>query len=172
LLSPMVPAEGAGDFAQAMMDLGATICRPLAPVCTACPLVSDCMAYRSGDPARYPAAKVKSARPIRKGTAFWIERDDKVWLVRRPSKGLLGGMAALPGPEWSSDARPATGTPLSRVRHVFTHFALDLTIVAARQPQGDGWWQPVDSLGSAGLPTLYRKAVEAVLQGRAHTAAA
>lgn len=172
LLSPMVPAEAPGDFAQAMMDLGATVCRPLAPACTACPLASDCLAFATEDPARYPAVKVKAARPVRRGTALWIERDEQVWLVRRPPKGLLGGMAALPGPEWSGDALPATGTPLAQVRHVFTHFALDLSIVAAGQPQGDGWWQPLNSLRSAGLPTLYRKAVEAVLEGRVQDAAA
>jgi A/G-specific adenine glycosylase len=155
-----------------MMDLGATICRPLAPACTVCPLASDCAGFRSGDPARYPAAKAKSARPFRKGTAYWIERDEHVWLVRRPAKGLLGGMAALPGPEWAAEDPTAHGTPLAQVRHVFTHFALDLSIVASQQPQGEGWWQPIDSLQSAGLPTVFRKAAEAVLQGRVQQAAA
>jgi A/G-specific adenine glycosylase len=172
VLSPMVPAEAPGDFAQAMMDLGATICRPLAPACKACPLASDCIGFRSGDPVRYPKPKLKAVRPVRAGTAFWIERDGHVWLVRRPEKGLLGGMVALPGTEWNEHALPAAARGLAKVRHVFTHFALDLSIVAAAEPQGDGWWQPVESLDSAGLPTLYRKAAEAVLHGRAQAAAA
>lgn len=171
LLAPLVPRESPGEFAQAMMDLGATICRPAAPTCTACPLASECAGFRIGDPTRYPAAKPKAARPSRRGTALWIERDDQVWLVRRPSRGLLGGMAALPGPDWNGqDASPSDA--LAQVRHVFTHFALDLYVVAATEPLGEGWWQPLESIAAAGLPTVYRKAVEAVLTNRALAAAA
>ena len=82
---------------------------------------------------------------------------------------MLGGMAALPGPEWSDE--PAGGAALARVRHVFTHFALELAIVPAAQPHGDGWWQPLGALAEAGLPTLYRRAADAVLAQRRPLAA-
>ena len=163
LVEAMIPAGQAGDFAQAMMDLGATICRPRAPACPACPLRGDCAAYASGVPEAYPAPKAKRIRPQRHGVAHWIERDGAVWLVRRPANGLLGGMAALPGPEWSDQPQPPVAPPLARVRHVFTHFALELAVVKMDEADGDGWWHPLDRLDQAGLPTLYRRAVEQVL---------
>ncbi|MDQ3144726.1 MAG: A/G-specific adenine glycosylase [Pseudomonadota bacterium] len=159
------PANRAGDHAQAMMDLGATICRPRNPDCTACPLSFDCAAFASGDPEAFPAPKARRNRPHRHGIAWWIERGGAVWLVRRPERGLLGGMAALPGPEWS-DEPPAVPT-IAAVAHGFTHFTLDLHLVArAGAPPGDGWWQPLHLLNEAGLPTLYRRAAEAVLTRR------
>jgi len=157
----MTPVDRPGDFAQAMMDLGATICRPKKPDCAACPLADGCVARDSGNPERFPAPKARRERPHRHGIAWWIEGNGAIWLVRRPVKGMLGGMAALPGPEWS-DERPAV-RPLATVSHGFTHFALNLHIVAQAEPTGEGWWQPLDRLGQAGLPTLYRKAIEAVL---------
>jgi A/G-specific adenine glycosylase len=165
----MTPQGHAGDFAQAMMDLGAAICRPQRPLCGACPLASDCRARALGTPEAFPAPKVRKARPQRYGVAWWIEREGCVWLVRRPAKGMLGGMAALPGPEWQDSAIDAPA--IARVIHVFTHFALDMAVVVAVEPQGDGWWQPLDRLAEAGLPTLYRRAAEAVLSQRAALAA-
>ena len=162
LADALTPEAGAGDFAQAMMDLGATICRPRAPLCGACPLRSGCAASASGEPERFPGRKAKAQRPVRRGTAWWVEQEGQVWLVRRPAKGLLGGMAALPGSEWSTDAATEKATVLARVRHVFTHFALELDVVARDEPEGEGWWQPVDALESAGLPSLYRKAAAQV----------
>jgi A/G-specific adenine glycosylase len=165
LLDRMTPERGAGDFAQAMMDLGATICRPRAPDCTACPLDSDCAAHASGEPERFPGAKRKTVRPTRHGIAFWTERNGCVWLVRRPAKGMLGGMAALPGPEWTDE--PTTGgATLGHVIHVFTHFRLELSVQSALAHVGEGWWQPLDRLAEAGLPTLYRRAVDSVLSSR------
>jgi A/G-specific adenine glycosylase len=162
----MTPPDRAGDFAQAMMDLGATICRPKAPNCPACPLNLDCLARASGNPEAYPARPARRVRPRRHGIAHWAEHNGAVWLVRRPPQGLLGGMAALPGNEWT-EAKPAVAlTPLARVRHVFTHFALELIVVPANPPAGDGWWQPLGRLDQAGLPTLYRRAAEEVLGGR------
>jgi A/G-specific adenine glycosylase len=163
------PDERAGDFAQAMMDLGATICRPKSPDCAACPLNSDCVAFASGQPERFPGAKVKAVRPVRYGIAHWIERNGSVWLVRRPAKGMLGGMAALPGPEWVDE--PIDRPAIARVTHVFTHFRLELAVVTATEATSEGWWQPLDKLAEAGLPTLYRRAAEAVLQSRSKLAA-
>ena len=165
LATALTPAERPGDHAQAMMDLGATICRPRAPLCTTCPLAPECVAFASGAPENFPAPKVRRARPHRHGVAQWIERDDAIWLVRRPPRGLLGGMAALPGPGWS-DAPPTT-PGIAMIQHGFTHFTLDLYLVAAPEPPpGAGWWQPIDRLPQAGLPTLYRRAVEAGLACR------
>jgi A/G-specific adenine glycosylase len=170
LTDRITPDERAGDFAQAMMDLGATICRPRAPRCGECPVRPECAAFASGAPEAFPAAKVRKARPHRFGTAWWTERDGALWLVRRPAKGLLGGMAALPGPAWG-DVR-GTAPALATVSHGFTHFTLELAIAARAAPEGEGWWQSIDSIGDAGLPTLYRHAVEAVLARRSDLFAA
>ena len=164
-LDRITPQTGAGDFAQAMMDLGATICRPRSPDCPACPLNLDCAAYASGEPERFPAPKRKTVRPVLYGIAYWTERKGCVWLVRRPVKGMLGGMAALPGPEWT-DELAISGPPLGHVTHVFTHFRLELSVVSAPTPVGEGWWHPLDDLAEAGLPTLYRRAIDSVLPSR------
>jgi A/G-specific adenine glycosylase len=170
LADAMTPAGGAGDFAQAMMDLGATVCRPKQPRCSQCPLSADCIARASGAPEQFPAPKEKKSRPHKHGVAWWIERNGAVWLVRRQCKGLLGGMAALSGPEWTDG--PPLLPSLAIVTHGFTHFTLDLHIVACPSPPDEsGWWQPIDRLSQAGLPTLFAKAVEAVLAGKASLAA-
>ena len=162
LVRTMIPRGRAGDFTQAIMDLGATICRPKAPRCDACPLRQDCRASASGRPESFPAPPERRARPLRHGVAWWIERDGHVWLIRRPAKGILGGMAALPGTEWT-DIPLHGASSLRKVRHVFTHFSLDLAVVTKAEPTDDGWWQPLDRLAGAGLPTLYRKAAELAL---------
>ena len=173
LMLALMPAGRPGDSVQALMDLGATICRPKAPDCAACPLRTECAASATGDPARFPQAKPKADRPQRHGIAWWIERDGCVWLVRRAAKGMLGGMAALPGSDWG-DARPdSNGVTLGAVRHVFSHFALELQVVSASEPIGAGWWHPVNRLAEAGLPTLYRHAAEVALNAPGgHRAAA
>jgi A/G-specific adenine glycosylase len=154
-----------GDFVQALMDLGATICRPHLPSCNECPLRSGCAAYASGDPESFPQRRSRAQRPHRYGIAYWIERDGHVWLTRRPTKGLLGGMVALPGTEWTH-AGQASRDDVGTVRHVFTHFSLDLTIVPRSEPVGEGWWQPLGRLAEVGLPTLYRRAAEVALTAR------
>ncbi len=158
----MLPPGRAGDFTQAMMDLGATICRPKSPPCGQCPLRAHCVGFASGDPESFPARKTRRERPHKYGTAYWTEQDGAVWLVRRPAKGMLGGMAALPGSDWTDSATVGLN-PLGTVRHVFTHFSLDLLVVLRSAPEGDGWWQPIGSLGQAGLPTLYLRAAEIAL---------
>jgi A/G-specific adenine glycosylase len=166
LADALTPDERPGDFAQAMMDLGATVCRPKAPLCGRCPLRSDCIAARSGTPERFPGPKLRTAKPQRFGTAHWVERRGAIWLVRRPASGLLGGMAALPGHAWGEEEAPPPGPELARVRYVFTHFALQLSVVASHATEEEGWWQPLDRLDEAGLPTLYRKAAAAVRERR------
>ena len=158
----MLPEGRAGDFTQALMDLGATICRPRRPSCGECPLQQNCLGLRSGDPESYPARKARPERPRKYGLAYWTERKGEVWLVRRPAKGLLGGMAALPGSEWT-DNPPRRLNVLGTVRHVFTHFSLDLQIVLRSKPVREGWWHPIDELAKAGLPSLYRRAAEIAL---------
>ena len=174
----MAPQGAAGDFAQAMMDLGATICRPRRPACGDCPLAIDCRALAMGKPEAFPVKTARKVRPVRFGVAWWIEREGAVWLVRRPAQGLLGAMAALPGPDWgdSPTAGPVSAPTLAEVRHGFTHFELRLSVVACAVPEdglanGGGWWQPINRLAGAGLPTLYRRAVEAVLEQRNQLAA-
>lgn len=168
LMLAMTPADRPGNFVQAMMDLGATICRPKNPACLGCPLRSQCAAFASGTPEAFPAVKARRTRPLRHGTAWWSEQDGKVWLVRRPPKGLLGGMAALPGSDWSAEPRRTSASALGTVRHLFTHFALELTIERRDDHPGSGWWHPIDRFEDAGLPTLYRRAAELAL-GRAAT---
>jgi A/G-specific adenine glycosylase len=154
LADTLVPDEGAGDFAQAMMDLGSAICTPRSPDCGRCPLTACCAAYAEGDPARYPIKAPKTARPRREGVAYWLERDGEVLLVRRPDKGLLGGMLALPETPPVEARWQEAGT----VEHVFTHFALTMKLRCMRIEQDvDGIWWPVDRIGEAGLPTLFSK---------------
>ena len=171
LVSDMLPPGRAGDFTQAMMDLGATICRPKTPLCGKCPLQGDCAAYASGTPEAFPARNPRPIRPLKHGVAWWIERDGHVWLVRRPANGLLGGMAALPGSDWTEAAPTPDSQRLGTVRHVFTHFVLELQVARRAEPAGEGWWQPLDRLADAGLPTLYRKTTELALEGSERLAA-
>jgi A/G-specific adenine glycosylase len=167
----LLPSGRAGDFTQAMMDLGATLCRPRTPSCGECPLCSDCAGYATGTPAAFPAPKAKRVRPLKYGVAWWIERDRHIWFVRRPAKGMLGGMAALPGPDWTDDA-PQGANSIATVRHVFTHFSLGLHVVPTVEAQGEGWWQPLAEVSDAGLPTLNRRACELTLENRRDVTAA
>lgn len=171
----ITPERRAGDFAQAMMDLGATICTARDPKCLLCPLSSMCEGRATGDPARLPVKPPKKAKPIRQGRAFWIEREGAVWLVRREGKGMLGGMRALPDDGWNARGDGKGEEPVAAewrsaglVRHSFTHFALELSVIATRnagQPAGEGEWWPIARLDEAGLPTLFAKAARLVLAG-------
>ena len=166
----ITPAARAGDFAQAMMDLGSAVCTPRRPRCLLCPLNDRCAACASGAPERFPVKKPKAIRPHRHGTIFWLQRGAQVLLVRRPDKGLLGGMRALPTGPWS-DAPPALADAPADVdwrmldegvSHGFTHFTLDLTIAVAHTDaaRNEGEWWPIERLDEAGLPTLFAKAAE------------
>lgn len=166
LTDTITPDMRAGDFAQAMMDLGATICTPRAPACGICPLMEECAARRAGTQEAYPVKAAKKARPRRLGNAYWLQHDGHVLLVRRPGKGMLGGMLGLPTGAWADSAEPGEGAPVAAdwadagsVDHVFTHFALNLRLYCApAQGRGAGeiWW-PVERIGEAGLPTLFAK---------------
>jgi A/G-specific adenine glycosylase len=164
------PGDGAsGDFAQAMMDLGSSLCTSRTPACLTCPLSAHCKARDLGIAADLPIKPVKRARPIRQGRAWWIERNGDVWLVRRPDKGMLGGMRALPGDEWLdiTGAPPCNSSGIGTVRHVFTHFELYLTVErreAFAHAVGEGEWWPIARLDEAGLPTLYRRAAEIAVE--------
>ncbi len=159
----MTPDEGAGDFAQAMMDLGATICTPRNPQCGRCPLSPFCAAFRAGAPEAYPVKPPKRPKPRREGIAYWLEHDGEVLLVRRPKRGLLGGMLALP----ESAPAEADWRDAGAVDHVFTHFALTMRLRCARVakrgqslvtvPIEEGIWWPVERVAEAGLPTLFAK---------------
>ena len=139
LAEQLTPARRAGDFAQAMMDLGSAICMPRAPLCLLCPLSATCRAFAKGDPELFPTKLAKAARPQRYGTIFWAERDGAVLLVRRPPKGLLGGMRALPTGPWADSPPGLAEPPLTAgwrmldgtVDHVFTHFRLELALAVA-----------------------------------------
>jgi A/G-specific adenine glycosylase len=160
------PDVRAGDYAQAVMDLGATICTPRAPKCLICPISSRCAA--TTDPTRYPVRAPKAAKPKRTDTAYWLTRDDRVLLIRRPPRGLLGGMRALP----VGDAPPIAGDwrEAGQVEHVFTHFALTLSIkiCTTESTQGlDGEWWPVEDIINAGLPSLFQKAAIRAMETKA-----
>ena len=177
----MLPADPVaafryGDYAQAMMDLGATVCLPRGPRCEACPLAADCAGRAAGIAESLPRQAAKAARPTRRGIAFWVEGPDgTVLLRRRPRRGLLGGMLELPSTDWReikwapAEARaaapvPATWRPLPGVvRHTFTHFHLELTVWAGSVPTGKttaaGLWVRREELDDLALPTLMRKAV-------------
>lgn len=173
LTDTITPDARAGDFAQAMMDLGATICTARSPRCLLCPLRESCAGFATGAPEAFPVKAKKPAKPQRYGTMFWVEREGRVLLVQRPDKGLLGGMRALPTGPWT-DAPPGTeGAPVAAdwrildrgVSHVFTHFRLDCALAVATigaQEAVDGQWWPVAEIESVGLPTVFAKAAEAI----------
>jgi len=165
-----------GDFAQAMMDLGATVCVPVRPRCGLCPLADECRGRATGTAPELPRRSAKAARPLRRGAVFWLaRRDGAVLLRRRPTRGLLGGMLELPGTEWRSepftDADVAAVAPVQlawaalpgTVRHTFTHFHLELAVWAGRLTESDGdvdgQWIDEENLAAAGLPSVMRKVV-------------
>ncbi len=175
----LTPPHRAGDFAQAMMDLGATICTPKTPACALCPWNESCAAYARGDAETFPRRVPKREGALRRGAAFVARRADGFVLLRtRPEKGLLGGMTEVPTTEWTKDfdesaARKSAPRFASRtapkwrrtagiVRHVFTHFPLELTVYAAAIPARtpapkDTRWIAIAELAGEALPSLMRK---------------
>jgi A/G-specific adenine glycosylase len=175
LADRLVTDDRPGDWAQALMDLGAMICRPRSPICLVCPLSTDCAARATGAPETWPRKTAKVARPRRHGVAFVLLRGEAVALVRRPAKGLLGGMLGLPTTAWraapwtfaeaaSHAPGEASWTSVGGVTHVFTHFSLDLDVFAATTGEASGevvWTACAAAL--ADTPSLFRKALERAL---------
>lgn len=174
-LALMMPLERPGDFAQAMMDLGASLCSPKRPKCMLCPVNDDCQAMVNNDPELFPVKAPKKLKPSRVGAAFVaIRSDGSVLLRKRPETGLLGGMTEPPTTEWTArqdgDASvnaapfPAPWQTTGSIRHIFTHFELNLTVhradnVSNQAPDG-WWWSPRHELMGEALPTVMKKVIE------------
>jgi A/G-specific adenine glycosylase len=173
LAAGLVADDRPGDWAQALMDLGATVCRPKAPMCDRCPVSADCAAFARGDQDSFPRKTKKADRPRRFGVAYLLMRDGQVALVQRPPNGLLGGMLGLPTSDWRatawSDAEALTAAPAKaawrdagEVEHVFTHFSLTLRVFRAEGLMtADAW---VSGRGLEALPSVFLKAARAGLE--------
>ena len=158
-----------GDYAQAIMDLGATVCTPRSPACGRCPWSSTCEAHAHGDRLNYPRKLKKMARPIRHGTAWLVRRRDHVWLRQRADAGLLGGMMEVPSSNWGDAGLPAEPPFDARwedrgeIRHVFTHFELRLSVREAEAAPDwdpkDGIWSKPGALQDHALPSVMRKII-------------
>jgi len=175
----LVPGQRAGDYAQALMDLGAMVCTPRAPGCLGCPWASLCEARRQGIAAELPRRLSPKPKPVRYGMVFWLERDDgAILLRRRPDEGLLGGMIEVPSGPWldalQSVDEAAPFAPASAawrleagmVSHGFTHFDIELAVARARIARAaapDGLWARPEDFHRHALPTLTKKVVRHVL---------
>ena len=171
LAAGLTPAERPGDYAQAVMDLGATVCTPKRPACGICPWLDRCAGRASGRAADLPRKTPKEAKPIRYGIAYLGRRADGAWLLeRRPETGLLGGMLGWPGSDWGAapgEASPAPGDwrdPGAEVRHTFTHFHLRLSLRVADLPRSTvperGFFLDAQDFRRDDLPTVMRKAFD------------
>ena len=171
MAAALTPAERPGDYAQAVMDLGATICTPRNPACGLCPWRRACAAWDAGTAAELPKKAPKKRKPTRLGIAYLARRVDGAWLLeRRPDKGLLGGMLGWPGSDW--DEAPQDAPPIraewktlpGEARHTFTHFHLRLTVKTALvpmdRPAARGAFVDPDTFDPADLPTVMRKAFD------------
>ena len=166
IMTEVTPADRPGDFAQSMMDLGATICTSKNPVCGLCPVSKDCAASDAGTMLDYPVKKPKKQKPVRRGAAYVAWRDSEFFTVRRPDEGMLGGMHAPPSTDWSSktdgslgiDAAPfdADWRRAGKISHTFTlfHFELEVWSAESNAPIQGKWKSEIND-----LPTLFRKAV-------------
>jgi A/G-specific adenine glycosylase len=172
LAETLVADDRPGDWAQALMDLGAMVCTPSSPACLICPAADVCQARAAGASETYPRRAGKPDRPQRYGAAYVLTAGDRVALVRRPAKGLLGGMLALPTSDWRADpwsdaeaipAAPiaAAWKPAGEIRHVFTHFALDLRVFRAAGEWEGAIWTP--RAGLEAMPSVFLKAAREAL---------
>jgi A/G-specific adenine glycosylase len=178
LASTLLGPSRAGDSAQALMDLGSSICTPKKPACALCPLNEDCAARGRGDQETFPRKAPKKTGELRRGAAFIVTRGDELLVRTRPEKGLLGGMTEVPGSQWLSgqdDKAALSQAPALKgvtrwhrkvgvVTHVFTHFPLELVVYTAKAPARtrapDGMrWVPVATLSDEALPNVMRKAI-------------
>ena len=170
LAETFVATDRPGDWAQALMDLGATLCRPKSPICDRCPIAAHCAALAAGAPETFPRKRRKADRPRRHGVAYIIRRGPDVALIRRPPRGLLGGMLALPTSPWT--AAPAAQQAgdwrdLGEIDHTFTHFALTLRVLeseTAAAPDEPTWLSPPQA--EAAMPSVFAKALRLSLRGK------
>lgn len=162
-----------GDFAQGMMDLGATICTPKRPFCATCPLVMDCAAFVSENPEQYPVKLSKKTRPNRFGNAYIIrDKTGAIFLQKRAEKGLLAQMSEVPNSDWSDSIQPSQfpfagqWKSFGTISHIFTHLKLELEIFVLSEPVEHsqlqnsgltGWWVLPQNLADEALPTLFKK---------------
>ncbi|MBN8632752.1 MAG: A/G-specific adenine glycosylase [Rhodobacterales bacterium] len=164
LAASLTPTQRPGDYAQAIMDLGATICTPRSPACGLCPWSPACRARVAGVQADLPRKTPKPEKPTRRGTLWLGHRDGEILLERRPDRGLLGGMLGIPGDGWDGQGGPAPADAdwqdIGEVRHTFTHFHLILAVHVARLDTSPsrGEFIPRDQFRPADLPTVMRKA--------------
>jgi len=190
LADGLTPDQRPGDYAQAIMDLGATICKPRNPQCPICPWQSSCCARMRGIQEQLPRKLKKPPKPRRHGTAFWLQREDgKILLRKRPPNGLLGAMMEIPSSPWidatqmsATKIQPTAHAPIKVrwqkdgcevVKHTFTHFHLEMTIWQARATMRTKLteaadedrcsWVDINDLDTQALPTLMRKIVNAAL---------
>lgn len=159
-----------GDYAQALMDLGATICTPKSPACTLCPINQSCVSFQEGgDVTRFPVKSKKLDKPRRVGYVYWVENSQgDILLEKRPEKGLLGGMIGFPTSDWSKNKLSQHHTLFSAaenidnsVFHVFTHFHLELKLCKLKNYHGalneHMFWHSADELKNIGFPSLFKK---------------
>lgn len=178
LMGQLTPNDRPGDFAQAVMDLGATICTPRRPACAICPVNDDCEALAHHDPETFPVKAPKAAKPVRTGAAFIAIADDgSVLLRKRKVEGLLAGMTEVPGSAWTAridgdatvNSAPfrASWLPAGIITHVFTHFELRLSVYSTRDIRKrndiEGWWSAPSELEGEALPTVMKKAITAAI---------
>ena len=168
LAGTIAPQNRPGDYGQALMDLGATICTPRSPKCQVCPWQSFCVAFRDGTQIQYPKKAKKEKLPVRYGAAFVLMSGEKVLLRKRPEKGLLGGMMEFPGTEWGEKpSNPMASAPLNRnwekcegeVKHIFTHFELRLDVYrgGVANSVAEGVWARLSDIADYALPTVMKK---------------
>jgi len=168
LVGELVPKDRPGEFAEALMDLGATICTPKRPNCLICPLRAWCAAHAEGEPERYPMKPAKKAKPVRFGEVYIVRGASGVAVETRPPQGLLGGMLGLPTTDWREDGKAVRvewiegAKEIGEVKHVFTHFELRLRVLTVESegalPDGYELRDPVSVIDA--LPSVFRKALK------------
>ena len=175
LATRILPKARPGDFAQALMDLGATVCRPKSPSCEKCPLAMACKAYKSGFPEVYPIKLPRRHKPTRHGVAFWLRNtNNDIWMRKRPPRGLLGGMIEVPSTDWREELWTEDEirelAPVNAkwsvleglITHTFTHFRLHITVwvgITSSNINTDGFWFAPNQFSELALPTLMKKIV-------------
>lgn len=173
ILANILDKENPGEFAQACMDLGATICTPKRPACSLCPINEDCFGFKHQDAEVFPYKKPKAQKPMRKGAAFIIQNSvDEIFLCKRSDTGLLASMTQVPTTDWNSrqdGSADISEAPIAAdwkeagiAKHTFTHFHLELTVWKAIKVTDfklDGWWCAIENLNEEALPTIMKKAI-------------